>query len=152
MVQLHCMLTLLYLLQKPEKMGRKIFFHGISAGILSAIACIIYNRIYFFATEADFSKVLNTTTLIGINLGACLMAAIGFWLMTKWFRKNGEIIFNFIFTILSFASIVIPISVSLPLNIKYPELFPGLSIPMHFFPAIAWYTLKPLFIKDILNS
>lgn len=152
MALLRSMLISLYQLQKHKKMGRKIFFHGISAGILSAIACMIYNRIYFFATEADFSKVLNTTTLIGINLGACLLAAIGFWLLTKWLKKGGEIIFNFLFTILSFASIVIPISISLPLNIKYPELFPGLSIPMHFFPALAWFTLKPLFIKDILNS
>ncbi len=128
-------------------MGNKIFFQGIIAGILSAVACIIYNRIYFFATEADFSKVLNTTGLIGINLGACLLASIGFWLLTKWFKKSGEIIFNFCFTILSFASIVIPISISLPLNIKYPELFPGLSIPMHFFPALAWFTIRPLFMK-----
>lgn len=130
-------------------MFKKIFFQGLSAGILSAVACIIYNRIYFFATEADFSKVLNTTVLIGINLGACLLAAIGFWLLTNWFKKRGEIIFNFCFTILSFASIIIPISVSLPLKIKYPELFPGLSIPMHFFPALAWFTIRPLFIKNV---
>jgi len=28
-----------------------------------------------------------------------------------------------------------------------PELFPGLVVPMLFFPALAWFTLKPLFIK-----
>ncbi len=128
-------------------MGKNIFLQGIFAGIISALACIIYNKIYFFATEADFSKVLNTTTMIGINIGAGLLAAIGFWLLNKWFKKSGEIIFNFAFTILSFASIAIPISISLPLDIKFPELFPGLSIPMHFFPALAWYTIHPLFMK-----
>jgi len=31
------------------------------------------------------------------------------------------------------------------LDVKTPELFPGLAVPMVFFPAMAWYTLKPLF-------
>lgn len=129
-------------------MGKKIFLQGIIAGILSAVACIIYNRIYFFATEVDFSKVLKTTGLIGINLGACLLAAVCFWLLTKWFKKSGEIIFNFSFSILSFASVMVPISISLPLDVKYPELFPGLTVPMHFFPALAWFTIRPLFAGE----
>jgi hypothetical protein len=41
--------------------------------------------------------------------------------------------------------VMYPISVSLPLEIKNPELFPGLAVPMIFFPALAWYTVKPLF-------
>ena len=129
-------------------MFKRIFFYSITAGLLSALCCIIYNRIYFFATEADFSKVLNTGVLIGINMLACLVAGTGYWALTKWFRKTGEIIFNFAFSILSFASVIVPISVSLPLDVKTPELFPGLSVPMHFFPAVAWFTLRPLFIKE----
>ncbi len=129
-------------------MFKKIFFYSITAGILSAISCIIYNRIYFFATETDFSKVLNTATLIGINLIACLLAGAGYLALTSWLKKSGEVIFNFAFSILSFASVIIPISVSLPLAIKSPEIFPGLAVPMHFFPALAWFTIRPLFIKE----
>jgi hypothetical protein len=40
---------------------------------------------------------------------------------------------------------MIPISISLPLDIKFPELFPGLGVPMVFFPSLAWYTINPLF-------
>jgi len=129
-------------------MFKKIFFFSITAGILSAISCIIYNRIYFFATETDFSKVLNMGTLVGINLIACIIAGAGYWALTKWFKKTGEVIFNFAFSILSFASVIIPISISLPLAIKSPEIFPGLAVPMHFFPALAWFTIRPLFIKE----
>jgi hypothetical protein len=129
-------------------MFKKMFYHGISAGILSAAACIIYNRIYFFATEADFSKVINIPVITGINLFACLLAAAGYWAFKKLLKKNAEIFFNLTFTILSFASVVYPVSVSLPLDIKFPELFPGLTVPMHFFPALAWFTLRPLFIKE----
>ena len=129
-------------------MFKKIFYHGISAGILSAVACIIYNRIYFFATEADFSKVINIPVIIGINLFACMLAAGGYRAFKKLLKKNADIFFNFTFTILSFASVIYPISVSLPLDIKFPELFPGLTVPMHFFPALAWFTVRPLFIKE----
>jgi hypothetical protein len=126
-------------------MFRRIFFHGLWAGILSAIAAIIYNRIYFFATETNFSRLVNIGSLAGINLLGCLLAAIGFWFFKKWFGGKAEIVFNFSFSILSFASIIIPISINLPLELKNPELFPGLTVPMHFFPALAWYTIRPLF-------
>ena len=129
-------------------MFKKIFFYSITAGVLSTISCVIYNRIYFFATEADYSKVLNIGTLIGINLLACFIAGLGYWALTKWLNKTGEVIFNFAFSILSFASVMFPISMSLPLDVKYPELFPGLAVPMHFFPALAWFTIRPLFIKE----
>ena len=54
---------------------------------------------------------------------------------------------NFVFAILTFASILGPFATKLPLDVEMPELFPGLTVPMHFFPALAWFTLKPLFIK-----
>ena len=60
-------------------------------------------------------------------------------------EEKGEIVFNFVFSIVSFACVIIPISITLPLDIQFPELFPGLAVPMAFFPAMAWYTVKPLF-------
>ncbi|MEP6845184.1 MAG: hypothetical protein ABI861_04245, partial [Panacibacter sp.] len=98
-------------------MYKRIFFHSLLAGVLSAIACIIYDRIYFFATQADFSKVINTVSLIAVNLGVCLAAGAGCWISRKLFKKNGDIIFNFTFSILSFASVMLPIAISLPLDI-----------------------------------
>lgn len=129
-------------------MFKRIFFLGILSGILAAIAGIIYNRIYFFATETDFSKILNTTSIIGLNLVICLITCFIYWALVYWLKRKGEIIFNFILAILSFAMVIIPISLSLPLEIKNPELFPGLAVPMVFFPALAWHTLKHLFIKE----
>lgn len=129
-------------------MTRKIFFYGLTAGILSAIASVVYKRIHFFATYADFSKVLNNVNLVAINLLACMLIATSYWAMRKWLKSKAEIPFNFSLIILSFASIMIPISAKLPLDIPYPELFLGLAVPMHFFPALAWYTLRPVFIKE----
>lgn len=115
------------------------------SSVISAVAAIIYKRIYFFANEADFSKVLSTARLIGFNVLVCLFAVFLNYYLTRVFKGRGEIIFNFLFSILSFVLIIIPISVTLPLNILFPELFPGLAIPMVFFPVIAWHTVNPFF-------
>jgi len=131
-------------------MFKRIFYQGIVAGILAAIAGIIYNRIYFFATETDFSSVLNTLSIISLNIAICLIASVIYWVIIIWLKSKGEIVFNFLFSIISFAMVIIPISISLPLKIKNPELFPGLSVPMIFFPALAWYTVKPLFKLNVV--
>ena len=129
-------------------MFKRIFFQGLTAALFTIIAAIIYTRIYFFATEADFSKVLNTVSIIGLSIIVCLLAAFLYWGMIVWLKKKGELVFNFIFSIVSFACVIIPISLTLPLDIKFPELFPGLAVPMVFFPAMSWYTVKPLFTKQ----
>ena len=127
-------------------MFKKTFFHSLIAGILASVAGIIYNRIYFFATETDFSGVLNTGTIIGLNIMVCLVAGVLYWVLVKSMKGKGEVVFSFLFSIISFACVIIPISITLPLKVKFPELFPGLAVPMVFFPAMAWYTVKPLFI------
>jgi hypothetical protein len=126
-------------------MFKKAFFHSLIAGILASVAGLIYNRIYFFATEADFSRVLNTGSIIGLNIMVCLVAGILYWVLVKSLKKKGEVVFSFLFSIISFACVMIPILISLPLKVQSPELFPGLAVPMVFFPAMAWYTVKPLF-------
>ena len=126
-------------------MYKRIFFQSLLAGVLAATACIIYNRIYFFATEVDFSRVLNTLSMTGYSIIICLFAGFLYWAFLNWLKRKGMIAFNFLFSILSFAAVIIPISVSLPLDIEFPELFPGLAVPMVFFPLIAWYTVQPLF-------
>jgi hypothetical protein len=132
-------------------MFKRVFFHGLMASVLSALAAIIYTRIYFFATETDFSKVLGFQRIIGFSLLTSMVTALVNYGMIKWLKRNGEIIFNFLFSILSFAAVMIPISITLPLSVQLPELFPGLAVPMVFFPAIAWYTLNPLFVHKAQN-
>ena len=126
-------------------MFKKYFLHGLVSGILAALAANIYTRIYFFATEVDYSSILGVSRIISLNILFCLLAAFVNWLLVNWLKLKGEIVFNFLLSIASFALIIVPISISLPLDIKFPELFPGLAVPMIFFPALAWYTVVPLF-------
>ena len=128
-------------------MFKKYFLHGLIAGILAALAANIYYRIYYFATEADFSKILGVVRMISLNMMICLLAAFLNWLFVTLMKRRGELVFNFFFSITSFALVIVPISITLPLDIEFPELFPGLAVPMVFFPALAWYTLVPIFRK-----
>jgi hypothetical protein len=126
-------------------MFKKYFIHGLVSGIMAALAAIIYYRIHFFAMQADFSRILGIPRIVSLNILYCLIAAFLNWFLVLWLKQKGEIVFNFLFSILSLALIIIPISISLPLDIEFPELFPGLAIPMIFFPALSWYTIAPLF-------
>ncbi|HEV3411538.1 MAG TPA: hypothetical protein VG101_03625 [Puia sp.] len=129
-------------------MLKKSLALGIVSGLLAGIAGIIYARVYYTINESDFSKVVSAVKIVAASVFGGVLAAIGYALLNKWLRNSGEIVFNLCFTLISFASLMAPIAVSLPRTIETPELFPGLVIPMHFFPALGWYTLKPIFIKS----
>ncbi len=128
-------------------MTKTLFIQSLVAGILAAIAANIYNQIYFFATEIDYSSIINVGSLLSLNLAVSLVAGLLYWLLTTIFKKNGAIIFNFVYSVGSFACVIIPIAITLPLSTPFPELFPGLTVPMVFFPVIAWMTIDPLFKK-----
>jgi hypothetical protein len=128
-------------------MFKKLLLLGLVSGVLAALAALIYQKIYVNSLGADFSTVVKPAYIVITCILAGLLASIGYGLLTKWLPRAGEIIFNFVLVILTFASILGPFATKLPLDIEMPELFPGLTVPMHFFPALAWFTLKPLFIK-----
>jgi hypothetical protein len=127
---------------------RAIFIQSFVAGILAAIAANIYNQIYLFATEIDYSGIINVWSLIGLNLGVSFVAGLGYSGLTHFFKRKGAIAFNFIYSVGSFACVIIPIAITLPLSTPFPEMFPGLTVPMVFFPVIAWMTIDPLFVKN----
>lgn len=129
-------------------MFKRALLLGLVSGLLAGIAGLVYARVYYTANEADFSKVVTSVKIISGSLLGGVLAAIGYALLTRALKTRGEIVFNLLFTIVSFASLLLPIAYKLPLTIETPELFPGMVIPMHFFPALGWYTLKPIFIKE----
>jgi hypothetical protein len=129
-------------------MFKKSLALGIVSGLLAGIVALAYARIYYKINEADFSRIASTVKIVSASLFGGILAALGYTLLDRWLKTRGEIVFNLVFTLISFISLLAPIAVKLPLNIDTPELFPGMVIPMHFFPALAWFTLKPLFIRS----
>ena len=129
-------------------MFKKALILGIVSGLLAGTAGLIYAHLYYSINEADFGKVASSIRIVAGCLAGGVLAAAGFWSLNKWLKDKGEIVFNLLFSILSFASLLTPIAYRLPRELETPELFPGMVIPIHFFPALAWFTLKPLFIRQ----
>ena len=129
---------------------KKIFLQGIIAGAFSAIAAVIYFTIYQNALATQFNKVVNAGAIIGSSLLGCMLMAVGYALLYKFNKLKWQGWLNMVIAVLSFASIISPIAMSLPIDIKSPELFPGLVVPMHFFPALAFFCISPFFNKNEL--
>jgi hypothetical protein len=131
--------------------GRSILL-GATAGILSGVACIVFEMVYRDTVFVDFSILISKGAYFGACIFGCVLASIGFWAATKFIPKYGEIIFNFLFALLTFASILGPIMYVWPLDMPDAQMellayFPMYAMTLHFFPIVVWFTLKPLFIK-----
>jgi hypothetical protein len=130
-------------------MLKKLLLLGVISGVLAGIASIIYQKVYASSLGEGFTSVVTPVNIMVGSIVGTLVAALGYWLLSKVLKGNTEAVFNLLFAILSFATILGPFAAKLPMEIEAPELFPGLTIPMHFFPALAWFTLKPLFAKSV---
>lgn len=128
-------------------MTKKIFLLGLLSGILAGTFSYGYARIYNAALGTDFSKVVSVAAIFSACIFGNTLMATGYWLLNRWIPNKTEIIFNSILITISFLSILGPFSTQLPLDIEAPELFPGLTVPMHFFPLLIWLTLRPVFIS-----
>jgi len=118
---------------------------GLVSAALSVIACILYDKVYSKAFYVDFSKIIHPGGIIISCTIASLLMAISYILLSKW---KGEKLLgwaNIVFCIVSFATVPGVLAFKLPLDMEAPEMFPGLAIPMHFFPALAFLTVYPFF-------
>ena len=127
---------------------KTVFLHGIVAGILAGVACLAYNSAYASAMWTDFSAIIHPGSMFGGSLFGTVLASLGYFFLSKWVKKYTDAIFNVLLLVFTFASFVSPFAFQLPLDIESPELFPGLTIPMHVFPALFWLATKPLFYNQ----
>lgn len=124
---------------------KQSFILGIAGSLLSSLACIIYVIIYHNAFYVDYSNVAGTASIVAACTIGCLLMAIGYKMAVKWKGTKAIGWLNLIFSMLSFASIAGVLGFNLPLDVDFPELFPGLVIPMHFFPVLSVVAILPFF-------
>lgn len=126
---------------------KRLFIHGLVAGVLAAIAGVIYLNLYQSLFYVSFDAIINEGSIIGSSILGCVLMALGYMLLEKFNQEKLHGVLNLVITTLSFATILGPMTMSLPLDIEFPELFPGLVVPMHFFPALSFMNLYPFFQK-----
>lgn len=124
---------------------KQTFIMGIAGSLLSSLASIIYLNIYKQALLADFSEIAGITNIISACTIGCLLMAVGYKLAInrKGTKTTGWL--NIVYSLLSFASVAGVFGFNLPLDTESPELFPGMIIPMHFFPVLSVLTIFPFF-------
>jgi DMSO reductase anchor subunit len=126
-------------------MFKKLLLLGLVSGLLAGVLAWVYSRVYSHYLGVDFSTIATPVKMIVASVIGGLVAALGFAFLHRMLGVKTDAVFNLIFTVLSFASILGPIATKLPLELQSPELFPWLVMPMHLFPVLGWLTLKPLF-------
>lgn len=125
-------------------LNKAFILAGVSSA-LSITACLIYNKVYSGSFYVDFSKVISPTSMIMTCFVGCTLMSLTYALIIRWRPTLNLAWVNMVFAVLSFASIIMVLSFKLPLEIEFPELFPGLAIPMHFFPVLAFLSIVPFF-------
>lgn len=124
---------------------KQTFIMGIAGSLLSSLASIIYLNIYKEAFMVDFGKIAGTSNIIAACTIGCLLMAVGYKMAIK--LKGTKTIgwLNIAYSVISFATIAGVFGFNLPLDTESPELFPGMIIPMHFFPVLSIVTIFPFF-------
>lgn len=119
------------------------------SGTLSGIGAYLYGSVYQELTVVDYSGFIPSSAIFIACFVGCILASIGHGLFVKFMPKIGDILFGFLFAIISFVSILGVFKATLPDNDdeSYFYLIYGFAIPMHFFPIVVWNTIKPIFIR-----
>lgn len=120
---------------------------GLTSGIVAGGVSMLYNQVYSAAFYIDFNSVLNASGMFIACIIGCLLMGLGYVIASRFKVRLLIPILNVLYCILSFASIIGVLSFKLPLDVEFPEMFPGLAVPMHFFPALSFFALVPFFWK-----
>jgi type III secretory pathway component EscS len=132
---------------------KKYLLHAITAGALAGIAGVVYLQIYQSLYLVDYSLVISAPAIVSSSFIGTILMSLGYFAADRLRKPTLRIVLNLVFILLSFLSILPVMLMSLPLEVEFPELFPGLAVPMHFFPALFFLGVSPVFYKlDVRNE
>lgn len=130
---------------------KNTFILGAISTVLSALACIVYAQIYTGALVVNYDKVTGVSQFISASAVGCFLISLGYMLVIKWKGDQLTGWLNIFYGVVSFASIAGVFGFNLPLEVQSPELFPGMVVPMHFFPLLSVLLIYPFF-KGRINK
>lgn len=135
--------------------GRYLLLGVLTAAFASAGAYMygtFYNQNLF-----DFSMVFGPVAIIATCTLVSVAGALLAWVAEKLLKSWGEFVFNVFFSIGTMGSVLMPINFQFPQEIldkvhaingiDTEGFFPTYAIPMHFFPILVWFALKPLLFR-----
>lgn len=134
-------------------MFKKYFLLAILSCALSVSISMVYTQIYY-SRIVDFSQGLSMSSIVLKNIIASMSACFLFFVLNKLIKKSflAEFIFNGLVFMVTFSAIFYVLEIQDPefkdeniaIMVDYFKCF---LMPVIFFPALSWYSIKPLFFK-----
>ena len=127
---------------KREVNAVRILLAGLAAGVSSTVICLFYKIVYTHYTGFSMDEFVNAGTITVACLAGAALAAMGFFLLSKA-MSNPQTVFVFVVFLLMCASLLVPLSPTLPDRTTRPDDFTLLTLPMHVFAGIIITYLIP---------
>lgn len=138
-------------------MFKNVFFTGLTAGVFGTIISVAYFFVFKYSPlEVDFSEKASFSYLLGFNMMIGMITCFVYFAITKLIKKEGIASFIVGF-LLSGAAIGLALKFMFTVDTQlvfknenaelYKDFYYFILAPISFFPALSWFTFKPLFIK-----
>jgi hypothetical protein len=138
-------------------MFKKVFILALISGLFSTVISISYILVFKYSPlEADFTEKASIIYLLIFNMIIAMAACFIYFVLIKLIKKENlaSFIFGFLFSgasILIALYFMMKIDSNLSFKNENAEMFKDfyyfILAPISFFPALSWFTFKPLFIK-----
>ncbi len=132
-------------------MFKRIFLLCVSAGLFSALVSFVYVSFYK-GIIVDFTEAAGVKQLLSYNILFAMVACFINFGLSKAIRKEkiASFIFNFILSSISIGLVFYVLKMDDPTFKNedaelMKDFFKGFLMPMLFFPALSWFSFKPLF-------
>lgn len=135
----------------------RIILHSFSTAFLAALACYLYATFYY-TLLVDFSEgsskfVISVAFFKNCLLSATLMS-VTYYLLKGFLLKRGilaDLLSGLLFSVATVALVFYVLKMKDPVfkteDVQlFVDFYKGFLMPMLFFPFLAWFTLKPLFL------
>ena len=140
----------------------RIILHSFSSGLLAALACFFYATFYY--TLVDFSEGLSKVVIFITFFKNCFLSAIImsviYYLLKGFLLKQGilaDLLSGLLFSAATVALVFYVLKMQDPVFKTedaqlFVDFYKGFLMPMLFFPLLAWFTLKPLFLLKTVSE
>lgn len=134
-------------------MFKRIFLHAVASGLFSTLVSYIYTSFYK-GIIVDFTEVVGIKQILAYNMLLAMSTCFIFFALTKVIKKQAiaSFIMNFLLSTISIVLVFYVLKTDDPTFKNedaelMKDFFKGFLMPMLFFPALSWFTFKPLFVK-----
>lgn len=134
-------------------MFKRIFLHCLTAGLFSTFVSYLYTSFYK-GIIVDFTEVMGIKQLLTYNLIFAMAVCFVFFALTRTIKRQNiaSFIMSFLLSAISIGLVFYVLKTNDPTFKNedaelMKDFFKGFLMPMLFFPALSWFTFKPLFVK-----